>query len=214
GGGWSPEAPPRTPAAPAGVPIAATHPRILLPPERAAALERAASANATGWRATKRRCDELLTKPTGGGYEGWNWANALASLVTCWTGTHEARYRTAAARYLEALTDDRRELGDHKGGDPVVEHDDGYPIRTFAVFAALGYDWLHDAPEMTSALRDRITHRLVAWVAWYKDKGYLRDQPFSNHFIGYFTAEAMAGIALEGDDPRGDEMHRHARDVL
>src|SRR5262249_18256014 len=54
-------------APPASGPSA--RPRILLTPERAWALERAVKGNAPGWRATHRQCDELLAKPTRGGYE-------------------------------------------------------------------------------------------------------------------------------------------------
>jgi hypothetical protein len=145
------------------------------------------------------------------GYQGWDWANAALDLAVCSAITPRADYARAAIRYFRALLDDRFVIGDHQGGDDVVAHDDGYPIRTHGCLGALVYDWLHDAPGMTAELRSHAIDRFAAWSKWFAESGYNRDEPISNYFVSWFGETAFAGIAAQGDDPRASTMLADAR---
>lgn len=188
----------------------AERPRLLLTQER---LERA-RLNVLGgsevFRKMEADCAEARRTPQPSGYEGWDWGHLVARCALVWRATGRTPYAETAITYLRALLDDRSKPGDGRGGDAVVRHDHGYPIRTHAFYSALGYDWLHDAPGMTSELRAKIVDRLEAWLDWYAQSGYQRDAPISNYFTGYFLALSYAGLAISGDDPRGDEMLRKA----
>jgi hypothetical protein len=160
------------------------------------------------------RCDDLADKPAESGYQGFEWGDAVASLALCWHATGESRYGAAGTRYLSALLDDRYRVGDGKGGATVVTHDSGYGIRTFATYAALGYDWLRDAPGMDQQLKARIGERLGQWLEWYSEKGYLRDRPIANYYWGYLTALSFAGLAGFGEVAAADGWLRRAREEL
>jgi len=204
------------PTPPAAIQVAVEHsygnrPRILLTADRLAALRGLRSAGAPAWRALAEQCDEDVQQPVTSGYEAWDWVNATLDLALCHEATGRADYAKAAIQYFRALLDDHYKVGDRAGGDAVVHHDDGYPIRTHGCFGAIAYDWLHDVPGMTPALRKHAIDRFAAWQKWYSEKGYNRDQPIANYYMGYFGAVAFAGIAAEGDDPRAKDMLRHAQ---
>jgi hypothetical protein len=187
--------------APAGADSPRPHPRLLL--DRVT-LERVRSHHklqTAAWRRLTAICERDAARTLDAGYEGFDWAQAVANLGLCWQATGDARYGRAAVGYVAALADDRFRIGDGKGGDRVVRHDDGYPIRSFGTFAALGYDWLHDAPGMTPALRARLVERLRSWIAWYGQSGYQRDHPIANYFCGYLAATSFAALAVDGEAP-------------
>jgi hypothetical protein len=94
-----------------------------------------------------------------------------------------------------------------------VRGNSGYPIRSFGLYAALAYDWLHDAPGMEE-LRPLILQRLAAWLDWYVKEGYLNDSPYSNYFWGYFATLAMAGLATDGESPKAGEWLEKTRALL
>ncbi|HJZ86475.1 MAG TPA: heparinase II/III family protein, partial [Polyangia bacterium] len=192
----------------------ARRPRILLDPPTLERLREARKRDSPAWRRVRKACDESIDKPIGGGYQGFDWADIVANLSVCWHATGERRYAERALYYLQALLDDRFKVGDKQGGDDVVTHDTGYPIRTHASFAALAYDWLHDAPGMTPELRARILGRLKVWLRWYDTKGYMRDDPYANYFCGYLAATTFAGLATAGDAPEGERWLAFARDHL
>ncbi len=202
----TPSPKPATPAAthaplPAIARSSSGHPRLVLTPSRLARAQRNVAAGTDAWRAVSGECDAASGAPIEAGYEAWDWGNAMASCAVAWHATGRPAYAATALRYLAALLDDRYLVGDGKGGDGVVRHDQGYSIRTFGFFAPLGYDWLHDAPGMTAALRARIVAREVAWLGWYAQSGYKRDEPVSNYFTGWFLAQATAGLAFAGEHP-------------
>ncbi len=182
------------------------HPRILLTPERLAALRGLHAPGTPSWRRLVAQCDEDARQPIDAGYEAWDWANASLDLALCGAVTARPEYTQAAVRYLRALLDDRRKVGDGAGGDEVVHHDDGYSIRTRGCFGAIAYDWLHDAPGMTAELRKHAVDRFVAWNRWFGESGYSRDQPIANYYVGWFGALAFGGIAAQGDDPRATDL--------
>ncbi|MGH7272230.1 MAG: hypothetical protein ACREJ3_17510, partial [Polyangiaceae bacterium] len=122
-------------------------------------------------------------------------------------------YTRAALKYFRAILDDQYRVGDGAGGDLVVRHDDGYSIRTRGCFGAIAYDWLHDAPGMTPALREHAIARFLAWSEWFAKSGYNRDQPIANYYIGWFGAVAFAGLAARGDDPRISDFYAKAEEM-
>jgi hypothetical protein len=186
-------------AAPAG-----GSPRILLDPQALGRLREAAQKQTPAFRFVRARADEALNQAVGSGYQGFEWAEAVANLALVWHATSDSRYANAAVRYLNALLEDRHQVGDRQGGASVVRHDSGYGIRTFGAYLALGYDWLRAAPGVDAALRERIVGRLSEWLGWYRESGYLREHPHSNYYWGYLTALSFAGLATAGESPRGD----------
>jgi hypothetical protein len=195
-------------------PLGAAEHRILLDARVLQRLRDSARQRTQAWKYASARCEEQVTEPVESGYQGFEWADAVAGLALCWNATGEARYATSATRYLGALLDDRFKVGDGKGGSSVVTHDSGYGIRTFAAYSALGYDWLRDAPDMSPALRARVVERLDQWLTWYGKHGYLRDHAIANYYWGYLAALSFAGLAVRGDVPVGDTWLQLARDEL
>lgn len=205
---------PSASAAPAPLPPLAplgAHPRIALTPERIARLKKLAKTKAPSWIALERTCNEAGSKKIPSGYEAWDWSLAALSCAMVHRTTGDQGAGRTGVTYLTALFDDKLKVGDGEGGDTVIRHDSGYPIRTRGFLGAVACDWLHDAPGMTPELRKRALDRLVAWVDWYGREGYMRDKPIANYYAGYFGAVAMAGAAFEGDDPRGAELRKRAQ---
>jgi hypothetical protein len=188
--------------------------RLLLDQSALLRLQECARLRTPAFVYAQARADEALSKPLESGYQGFEWADALASTALLWHATKDARYAAAALRYLNALLDDRLVIGDGKGGGNVVTHDSGYGMRTFGVYSALGYDWLRNAPGMTDATRARVRERLGQWIEWYRKEGYLRDRPTANYYWGYLTALSFAGLAAGGDDKAADGWLKAARDEL
>lgn len=191
-------------------PPAGDHPRLLLTRERVDRARRNVAARSPVFARIEAECTQAARVPEHSGYEGWDWGNLVASCGLAWRLTGKSVFADAALRYFRALLDDREVPGDEKGGDAVVRHDHGYAIRTHAFYAALGYDWLHDAPGTSAELRAHAIARLSTWLDWYEKEGYRRADPISNYFTGYFGALAYAGLATAGDDPRGDALLRRA----
>jgi hypothetical protein len=202
------------PAAPSPLPIAKGAHRLLLDERALAHLRDSVRRGSQAWRYVSERCDDLTAKPAESGYQGFEWADAVASLALCWRATDEPRYGEAGTRYLTALLDDRYRIGDRKGGPTVVTHDSGYGIRTFAAYTALGYDWLREAPGMDGRLKARIGERLGQWLDWYGEKGYLRDHPIANYYWGYLTALSFSGLAGFGEIAAADGWLQRAREEL
>lgn len=191
-----------------------TRPRILVTPDRLAALEGLRDARAPAWERLEEACDRGVKSELRSGYEAWEWADAALSLALCYQVTRNPEYADAAIGYFRALLDDHYKLGDGAGGDDVVHHDHGYSIRTHGCFGAIAYDWLRDAPGMTRELREHAAARFLAWTGWFGESGYNRDQPIANYYMGYFGAVAFAGIALEGQDPRAAALRRRTKEMF
>jgi hypothetical protein len=182
------------------------HPRILLTQERLGALALHREPSTTVWKSLIDACQKARGEKIASGYEAWDWANAALELALCAKVTHDTTYRDAGLRYFQALLDDKTAVGDGQGGDLIVRHDDGYSIRTHGWLGAIAYDWLSDAPGMTPALKKKAMDRFIAWTSWFREKGYNRDQPISNYYMGYFGAVAFAGLACSGEDPRARDL--------
>ena len=67
---------------------------------------------------------------------------------------------------------------------------------------------------MDEALRAHILRRLEEWLAWYSEKGYLRDRPTANYYWGYLTTLAYAGLAASGESPAADRWLEKAKSEL
>ncbi|HXX67551.1 MAG TPA: hypothetical protein VEK07_10235 [Polyangiaceae bacterium] len=197
-----------------GDPSATARSRILITPERLAALQRLRDARAPAWDRLEEACDRDVKSPLRSGYEAWDWADAALSLALCYRVTRSTEYADAAIGYFRALLDDHYKLGDAAGGDDVVHHDHGYSIRTHGCFGAIAYDWLRDAPGMTRDLREHAAERFLAWTRWFGESGYNRDQPIANYYMGYFGAVAFGGLALDGEDPRAAALRRRTKEMF
>jgi hypothetical protein len=188
--------------------------RLLLDPRALVRLSNSARLKTRAWNAVLARADEALAAPVASGYQGFEWAEAVANASLVWRATGQARYAEGAIRYLRALLDDRLVLGDGQGGESVVTHDSGYGIRTFGAYTALGYDWLRGAPGMDAKLRAHALERLGQWLTWYAAEGYLRDRPTANYYWGYLTTMAFGGLAASGESSAADTWLAQARDAL
>jgi hypothetical protein len=188
--------------------------RILLDREALEHLKSSARLRTPAFVYAQTRADEALGKELESGYQGFEWADAVASTALLWHATGDDRYAAASLRYLNALLDDRLKLGDGQGGADVVSHDSGYGVRTFGAYSGLAYDWLRGAPGMNDELRRRIRQRLGQWLGWYQSQGYLRDRPTANYYWGYLTALTWGGMAAAGDDPVADQWLKTAQNEL
>ena len=188
--------------------------RLLLDGPALARLRQAAQAKTPAFGHVLARAGEAREKAVPSGYQGFEWADAVANLALAWHATGDVSYAEAALRYYAALLDDRLEVGDKKGGDGVVRYDSGYGIRTFGAYTALGYDWLKGAPGFHAPLRQKAIARLTSWLDWYKKEGYLRDRPIANYYWGYLTTLSFAGLALAGETPAADAWLSLAREEL
>lgn len=192
------------------------HPRFLV--------GRLRPALAAAWKAHRPQvtalvaaCDEQEGKAIASGYQGWDWASQMAACAVAWHATGDARRAAQAVTYWKALLDDKDVVGDGLGGlgdAPdgrfIVAQDSGYSMRTYGTFAALGLDWLHDAPGVDRSLRARAIARLDEWGRWYEQGnprnragdavGYHNDEPAANYFAGYLLATWAAAIAVGADD--------------
>ena len=186
------------PAAPQG-----PHPRILLDKPTVDALKAKMGDPSSAVGKTIARCDAILANPSrysDGVYTGYGWAFNGSACALAFQLTQKTSYRDQAVKYLNALLNDRDNMGDGRGGDAVIDFDTGYPIRHHGTFAALLYDWLPGAPGV-DAVKTRT--RIKTWIDKYTRDGYMRDVPGGNYHAGYVSAKAFAAIALSGDDPAG-----------
>ncbi|HXU02420.1 MAG TPA: hypothetical protein VN903_15755, partial [Polyangia bacterium] len=126
--------------------------------------------------------------------------------------TGDRAHAERGVRLWRALLEDVDRIGDRKacvpGASPeqmlaAVRRDTGYAIRFIGPHAALAYDWLHDAPGVTEALRQQSRTCLFAWSDWYTRDGYLHDQPGANYHAGFALAKTLIAVATagEGADP-------------
>ena len=152
----------------------------------------------------------------GAGYKGSEWAKMLQACLVAWAATDQPAYVASSLKYFTALIDDLEKIGDGKGGDTAISNDSGYPIRNFAPYTAIAYDWLHDAPGMTPALRARARQRWAAWLAWFKDKGYHPRDPGSNYHAGYLLAATLIAVAQGGEaaEQRGPALWNRVADEM
>jgi hypothetical protein len=201
------------PPAPSG-----SHPRLFLDSQTLAAWQAAAGTNNSIVKRAIDDCKAIQASPAahaGGGYAGFDFVGSLVSCLIQFKATGSAGAKTQAFRFFNALLDDLNNVGDGMGGDDVVRHDTGYLMRTFGAYAGLAYDWLHDEPEMTEALRTKALGRFKAWTDWYRTMGYLNDTPGANYHAGWVYAGTMIAIAQAGDaGSDGDALWSYIVDTM
>jgi len=183
-------------AAPTGA-----HPRAFLRPDIVAVWQAMASDATSPVARAIDRCDEAHDDPSlyeSGDYQGFAWVEALTACLVAFETTGSAVHRDTAIVYLGALLSDESTVGDAQGPayDPafgIVAQDSGYSMRTHGVFAALGYDWLHDhlSPSMRAIAHDRFLH----WIAFHHDTDtYQRANPGANYHAGHVLAMTLIAI--------------------
>ncbi len=148
-----------------------------------------------------------------GVYHGSEWAKVVQACLVAWAATGDKADATTAIKFVTALLDDQKTLGDGKGGDTMARHDDGYAIRTVGPWTAIAYDWLHD--QMSPELRAHARARWKAWLGWYREHGYRRDTAGSNYHAGYLFAATTIAIAEAGEaGADGTALWREVADTM
>lgn len=149
-------------------------------------------------------------------YMGAEWGKMLQACLVAWAATDKPIYAQAAMKFFKALLDDLDAIGDGAGGDKSGSRDMGYPIRNLGPYTALAYDWLHDLPEMTPALRQKARERWAAWLGFFAEKGYHPRDPGSNYHAGYLIAATMIAIAQGGEaaEEKGPALWKRVADEL
>jgi hypothetical protein len=192
-------------AAPSGA-----HPRLWLDDETRQGLEAQASISNSAVARGKARCSAARNDPSEyevGGWQGFEFVLTLSGCLASWAATNDADDLETAIKYWNVLLDDYSTVGDGAGGDDVVTHDTGYAMRTFAPYSAIAYDWLHDAPGVTEALRAHARDRFDAWVTYYTNSGYLRHTAGANYEAGYAFAATLIAIAEAGEAGSAGDAH-------
>jgi hypothetical protein len=188
----------------------AAHPRVWLDQATRLGLQAQASDSASAVARGAARCAAARANPSSyavGGWQGFEFVTTLSGCLTSWVASNDAADLATAIKYWNVLLDDYAEVGDGLGGDTVVTHDTGYAMRTFAPFAALAYDWLHDAPGVTEPLRAHARARFGAWLTYYSSTGYLRDLAGANYQAGYTFAATLMAIAEGGEAGAAGDAH-------
>lgn len=184
------------PAEPSG-----PHPRMLLDAPLRAAWRAQAAAQRGPVVGAVALCTEAhdTAEHDNAVYQGSEWAKVLQACLVAWAATDKPAHAQTAIKYFTALLDDLDKVGDKLGGDKAATRDSGYAIRNLGPYTALAYDWLHDAPGMTPALRQRARTRWAAWLTWYETSGYRARVPGSNYQAGYLAAATTIAIAQGGE---------------
>lgn len=190
--------------------IVSAAPDVPTPPRPRLLLD---SAVRTAWQAQAKqpgstvaraatRCGEVRTNAkdhTRDLYMGLDWASHLQTCLVAWAATGKGEHADTAMTYFLAQLDDLAVLGDGKGGDAAATRDSGFAIRAMGPYTALAYDWLHDHPRMTQAVRARARQRFAAWTTWYLASGYRARSPSTNYHAGYLIAVTFIAIAQNGE---------------
>jgi MYXO-CTERM domain-containing protein len=197
-------------AAPA--PPSGPHPRIFLAQKVRDAFLQAAMDPKSAVSALIARCQKSIDMPatlTTSGYQGDSWSFTASGCALAWQLTGDAKYATAGIKVWRALLEDTLMLGDKKAcvagaveatAVASIKRDTGYAIRFIGPHTALVYDWLHDAPGVTEALRQQTRDCFRNWITYYTRQGYLKDQPGANYHAGFVGAKTLISIAEGGED--------------
>ena len=192
-------------AAPSG-----PHPRLWLDGATQSGLRAQASDPGSAVTRGAARCSAARNDPGSyaqGGWQGFEFVLTLSGCLASWAATDSADDLATAIKYWTVLLDDYQTVGDGAGGDAVVTHDTGYAMRTFAPYSAIAYDWLHDAPGVSSSLLSHARARFDAWVTYYTGSGYLRDLAGANYEAGYAFAATLIAIAEAGEAGAAGDAH-------
>ena len=208
-----------TPATPSG-----SHPRLFINSTNLPALSAAATTSGSNSARMVSACQETMTDAnyynTRGGSDGSLWPGAAVACAFAYLTTQNATYLTQALKYWNASLNDDQKIGDGLGcvqgvstswqsyqqgsgkAPPViltVTHDTGYPMRWYAPFIALTYDWLYSAPGVDSNLLAQTRTCLTAWSDWYTADGYHNTEAGANYNAGYVVGKTLTAIAIGTD---------------
>jgi hypothetical protein len=197
----------------AGAPALGAHPRLFLKGNAIAQLKAQAGHAGSATARAIAVCDNVIAHPdqySSGGYQGLGFPEPFSACALAWVVRGDTASGTAAVKYFKALLDDYSAVGAGDGGDNVVQHDAGYSMRVFAPYAAIGYDWLQNAPGMTPQLLQHARDRFKAWTTWYPQGGYHPDTPGSNYHAGYVAGATLIAVAEAGEaGGDGDALWTH-----
>ncbi len=194
------------------------HPRLLLDDQVRAAWKKQAAQAGTAVNRAVERCNQIGKNPgefKRDLYMGLDWAGYLQNCLVAWAATGKASHADTAMIYFTAMLDDLDNVGDGKGGNNAARRDSGFAMRAMGPYTALAYDWLHDHPRMTEALRARARERFEAWTTWYLASGYRARSPSTNYHAGYLVGATFIAIAQNGEAGKyGNDLWRLVRDDL
>ena len=203
-----PRAAQAAPPAPSG-----PHPRLFLGSAPVLdAIRAAAARSGTAAAALVASCQSATTQASSisaSGYQGDNWSFRASACALSWQLTGNAQHAATGIKLWRALLEDIDTLGDKKacvaGATEAVaiasiRRDSGYAIRFIGPHTAMVYDWLHDAPGVTEALRQQTRDCFRNWITFYTRDGYLHDQPGANYHAGFVGAKALIAVAEAGED--------------
>lgn len=202
-------------------PNTTAHPRIILDSAQLSILRSRMQSSAATWVSLKATCDAYAGPGTvylpssatkypsapnvGEGYQGGGYMEPLLSLGLCYqtmlasNPTLAAQYGAKGVAILMGMSDPAGWVVD---GTQIWYRDVGYGIRNFGFGLGLGYDWFY--PLLSATQKTQIVTALRNWLEGYETNGFEHGHPQGNYFAGYYVSKAMAGLAVEGDDPLGD----------
>jgi MYXO-CTERM domain-containing protein len=192
----------------AGAPSLGAHPRLFLKGDALTQLKALAAKPGSATARAIAICDDVIAHPSNwssGGYQGLGFPEPFSACALAWVVRGDQASGAAAVKYWKALLDDYSAVGAGDGGDNVVQHDSGYSMRVFAPYAAIGYDWLQNAPGMTPDLLAHARERFNAWTTWYPQGGYHPDQPGSNYHAGYVVGATLIAVAEANEAGSGGD---------
>lgn len=194
------------------------HPRLLLDAETRTAWRAQARRSGSAVATTIDRCKAIAgdrAAHTRDLYMGLDWAQYLQHCLVAWAATGDDAHARTAMVYFTALLDDLANVGDGQGGNNAARRDSGFAMRAHGPYTALAYDWLHDHPLMTDALRARARERWAAWTSWYLANGYRARSPSTNYHAGYLAAVTFIAIAQAQEGGReSDQLWRLVADEI
>ncbi|MFO0567928.1 MAG: hypothetical protein U0263_19875 [Polyangiaceae bacterium] len=192
----------------------ATSARLFLTTSVVSRLQARAAAGDAAWVQLKKVCDGYTTGTVyapngnaypgsgsiGSGYQGDGYLDAVQTLGLCYRtvkgvdDTLAAKYGATGAKVLEAMSTPT------SSGGAKPSTDSGYGIRNYGVGMAVGFDWL--LPALDATLKARVVTALNAWVDWYDQSGFTKNEPIANYFVGYLLAKTYTAIATEQDNTK------------
>lgn len=197
-------------AQPAIAPIpSGPHPRLFLDDATRTAWRAAARQSGTVVAGAVATCTDIGKRPSEFQrdlYMGLDWARYLQTCLVAWAATGDDAHARTALVYFKALLDDLAVVGDGAGGDKAANRDSGFAIRAEGPYTAIAYDWLHDHPGMTPALRAKARQRWAAWTTWYLANGYRARSPSTNYHAGYLAAVTLIAIAEANEGERESDL--------
>jgi len=194
------------------------HPRILLDDSLRTAWKQQAKQGDSPVGKAIARCKATRDDPgeyRRDSYMGFDWSASLASCLIAWVAKGDDADAKSAIVFVRALLDDLEQVGDGKGGETAVRRDTGYAIRSLPPYVAIAYDWLHDHPALTPAIKQKIHERFEQWIGWYRKGGYHRHTPATNYHAGYALSATLVAVALGGEGGEfATSLWNHVRDEI